>query len=66
MEMEFIGGELDLIADHLSASNPPNEVDRMLQIGHESDFEQMKVDIGDIQEDLRKIKARLGIIYYNP
>jgi hypothetical protein len=29
----------------------------------ESDVGQMKVDVDDIQEDLRKIKTRLGILY---
>ena len=51
-----------LVTNRPSAT-PPNDVERMLKIERESDFEQMKVDVDDIQEDLRKIKTRLGIPY---
>lgn len=46
-------------------ATPPNEddVSRVLKIERESDIEQMQSDIVDIQDDLQKIKLRLGIAY---
>lgn len=46
----------------VTARPQPNDVDRVLKIERQSDFEQMKEDVGEIQENLRKIKERLGII----
>ena len=63
-ETEFIADELLFFSTNTPthAAGEPNDIERMLKIERESDFEQMKVDVDDMQEDLRKIKARLGIV----
>ena len=55
-------GSVDaILTNHPSAVMPPDGVDQLLKMEMESDMAQMKSDVDDIQEDLRQIKARLGV-----